>query len=224
MKKLKCLKCRHEWYPRSPKRPGVCPKCKRKNWDTVSEMKNDITQKELKRQLHYDPVTGIFTRKVSNTNCVKIGDVAGSKNCQGYIDIWINNKPYRAHRLAWLYMYGYWPENTIDHKDNNPKHKHHNWISNLREASYQCQQRNQKNGKNNTSGIKGVCWSNKTKRWRVVIGINKKQHYLGVFKTFDEAVCHRLAAEQCLGWGNCDSNSSAYQYIKENIIETNSKE
>lgn len=35
MKKLKCLnpKCLHEWYPRTPKKPKVCPSCKRIDWD-----------------------------------------------------------------------------------------------------------------------------------------------------------------------------------------------
>lgn len=33
MRKLKCLRCQHEWYPRTPKKPKVCPVCKRKNWN-----------------------------------------------------------------------------------------------------------------------------------------------------------------------------------------------
>jgi len=32
------------------------------------------------------------------------------------------------------------------------------------------------------------------------------------------AVCARLAAEQCLDWERCDSNSPAYQYVQNNII------
>lgn len=34
---------------------------------------------------------------------------------------------------------------------------------------------------------------------------------------FDEAVCYRLAAEQCLNWSGCYDNSSACKYVKENI-------
>ena len=35
MKKRKCLKCKHEWYPRNPGRPHVCPnkECHSVKWD-----------------------------------------------------------------------------------------------------------------------------------------------------------------------------------------------
>jgi len=174
---------------------------------------NTITQEELKRHLDYDPLTGIFTRKISNSPNTKIGDVAGTKH-KGYIEIKINKKQYSAHRLAWLYVYGYFPENEIDHIDNNPKHRHHNWISNLREASSQCQQRNQRNQRNNISGVKGINWHKKSNRWTVQMCINYKKIYLGIYKDFDEAVCVRLAVEQCVNWEGCDSNSPAYQYVQ----------
>lgn len=31
---LACLRCGHEWYPRHPKAPKVCPQCKRTDWQT----------------------------------------------------------------------------------------------------------------------------------------------------------------------------------------------
>lgn len=179
-------------------------------------MMRKVTHKELKRLLDYDSLTGVFKWKNLNSKAknIKIGDVAGSKNKRGYIQIAVNGKTYYAHRLAWFYVYGYFPENRIDHKD---QVKYHNWIKNLREASSQCNMRNSGNHKNNTSGVKGVGWDKKLNKWTAQITNNKKSKRLGYYNNFDDAVCARLAGEQCLNWSNCDSNSPAYQYVKENI-------
>ncbi|MDP8268305.1 MAG: hypothetical protein P9L97_06200 [Candidatus Tenebribacter davisii] len=173
-----------------------------------------LTYKELLRQLDYNSLTGIFIRKISNSSRVKIGDIAGSKNKKGYIQICVNGKLYLAHRLAYFHYHGYMPENQIDHED---QIKHHNWILNLREASDQCQQRNQGTPKNNTSGVKGVVWNKNRSKWIAQITLNFKNKGLGYYKDFNNAVCARLAGEQCLNWEGCDSSSPAYQYVKENI-------
>jgi len=175
-----------------------------------------ITYDKLKKAIHYDPLTGIFTRKVTISNKHKIGDIATSESGNGYLKIYLGTEQYLAHRLAWFYVHGYMPENDIDHKD---RVRHHNWIDNLRETSRTC---NLKNGTlrcDNTTGIKGVAKNNNKKfpTWRSNIVINKKQYCLGTHKDFDEAVCHRLAAEQCLDWHSCDLDSPAFAYVKENI-------
>jgi hypothetical protein len=61
--------------------------------------------------------------------------------------------------------------------------------------------------------VQGVSWDKQTQRWKAQIQIGKKKHYLGYHLAFLEAVCHRLAAEQCLNWGSCDSSSPAYQHV-----------
>ncbi len=177
-------------------------------------LKYNLAHKDLLRQLDYDPLTGIFTRKVSTSPNVKIGDITGCDNGHGYIVIGINKKQYMAHLLAWFHYYGYWPENMIDHID---RVKHHNWITNLREVTNQCNQRNCGNHITNTSGVKGVHFETRSGKWIASIYIMNKRKNLGAKKDFDEAVCHRLAAEQCLDWSGCDNNSPAYQYVKENI-------
>jgi len=169
-----------------------------------------LTQSKLKELLDYDPETGLFTWKVSRQG-VKKGSVAGSDSHDGYIKIKIDGKDYYAHRLAWLYEYGYFPENGLDHED---RIKHHNWIKNLREVSNQCNMRNTGNPSTNTSGVKGIYFANKAQKWRARMKLNGKNSHFGYFEDFTEAVAHRLAAEQCLDWSNCDSSSPAYKYIQ----------
>ena len=170
-------------------------------------MRNKLSKSELKRNVKYNSKTGHFTRKIAHGGS-KIGDIAGCKK-DGYIEISINDISYYAHRLAWLYVHGYFPEYGVDHKD---RIKHHNWIDNLRESTQQCNTRNTGNFKHNKSGVKGVYA--KGEKWIAQIKVNKKGYGLGTFTDFDEAVCTRLCAEQCLDWANCDSNSPAYLHVQ----------
>jgi len=34
IKSAKCAWCAHEWFPRSPQPPKICPVCKSINWQT----------------------------------------------------------------------------------------------------------------------------------------------------------------------------------------------
>jgi len=83
----------------------------------------ELTQEYLKSILHYDPDTGNFTRRVSNTNSTKIGEVAGTNTTtrtgKSYRRICINECVYYAQRLAVLYMTGKFPKDQIDHLDGN---------------------------------------------------------------------------------------------------------
>ena len=179
-------------------------------------MKSELTQKKLKELLRYDQVTGLFTWKVDAGNGVKIGDIAGCLHSRGYMHVRISGVGYKSHRLSWLFVYGYFPENEVDHID---RIRHHNWISNLREASRSCNARNTGNPATNTSGVKGVYWHKSRNKWYAQTKVNGKRKYLGSYKNFHNAVCARLMAEQCLNWEGCDSNSPAYNYVQENICQ-----
>jgi len=150
-----------------------------------------VNQEELKELLHYNPGTGIFTWLVNRTGGVKAGDVPCYKS-DGYIQISVNNKDYKAHRLAFFYMTGDWPKEQIDHK--NHVRDDNRWV-NLREATHQENQKNRTISKNNTSGVMGVCWNKKRKKWESNIWINGKQKHLGRFNDKFEAACSRKSAE-----------------------------
>ena len=172
-----------------------------------------LTQDELRRLIEYDPHTGVFTRKMPTGigGRFKAGEQLGNTHSKGYINIPVRGRSYYAHRLAFLYMVGYLPEQTVDHIN---RDRSDNRWSNLREASHQCQSRNCKLLINNTSGVKGVYWSKADRKWIVNIKIKRKTYYLGIFDCKLEAAYHRLAAEQCLGFPECDINSSAAQFIR----------
>ena len=72
-----------------------------------------LTQAELKELLHYDELTGIFTWAKTNSNKRQAGSKAGSiesKNWgNAYVFIRVNNRVYRGHTLACMYMTGKWP-------------------------------------------------------------------------------------------------------------------
>lgn len=143
---------------------------------------------------------------------------AGGLSKNGYIYIEINSESYLAHRLAWALYYDYFPENEIDHKD---RIRHHNWIDNLREASHVCNIRNKGIMSNNKSGVTGVSFNKKNKKWIGTIAItgNGKNIYLGSFKLFDDAVKARWEAEKKYKFPNCCTSSSSYSYLKnKNLI------
>jgi len=179
-------------------------------------MEKKLTQERLKELLHYEPETGIFYwKQIQGKNKKKVGDVAGTP-LNGYITIGIGGTIYLSHRLAWLYIHGYFTENQIDHINRN---RADNRICNLREVSRSCNRRNSGNPKNNVSGVKGVCWHKQSNLWRSRITHQGKKYNLGLYVLFDEAVCARLAAEQCLNWSNCDSSSPAYNYVQKMLGE-----
>ena len=151
-----------------------------------------IEQDLLKELLNYDPETGVFTWAVDRQR-YKAGTVAGSVNSHGYIQIGINGRTYKAHRLAWVYMYGGIPKGlTIDHIN---RTKIDNRLSNLRLATYAEQGQNLTLSVNNTSGYPGVSWQKSHNKWRARIMVNRKGISLGYFDTPEAANDARIKAK-----------------------------
>jgi hypothetical protein len=173
--------------------------------------KRKLLTQERVREL-FDYIDGHLVWQISRGG-VNVGDIAGSVS-HGYVQVKINNVNYRAHRLIWLWHYGYLPENDIDHLN---RIRADNRIENLREVGDVCNQRNTTNHSTNTSGVKGVCWNAEAGKWHANIMVNGKQYYLGYHLDFFEAVCHRLAGEQALDWSGCDDCSPALQHIRKEI-------
>lgn len=149
-----------------------------------------ISHEELKRHLSYDPETGVFTRKISNTASVTVGDEAGTM-CTGYLRIMVCGKRYLAHRLAWFYMTGKPANCLIDHINGD---RTDNRFSNLRLANRSQNGMNRNIQRNNKSGYPGVCWHKKLCKWTVSFKKNKKQVHVGCFDDLDEAISASMMA------------------------------
>ena len=124
----------------------------------------------------------------------RTGDEAGSveKNRRtSYRRISAFGKNLRAHQIAWLLTHRCWPSGEIDHVDGDGLN---NRIGNLRDGTRSQNQRNQRPGKRNRSGVLGVSWHSSTKNWRAHIWIDGKRKALGNFKRLKHAAAARLAA------------------------------
>ncbi len=142
-----------------------------------------LSQSVLKSELHYDPSTGVFTRNVARGNR-PAGCVVGTDDGQGYLKIQVLGHRHKAHRLAWLYMHGKFPDCEIDHINGV---KSDNRIKNLRLASTLENCRNRGVRSDNKIGLKGVSFHPATGKYRAKISFGGKERSLGLHNTPEQA-------------------------------------
>lgn len=162
-----------------------------------------MNQAELKRIAHYNPATGVFTRRTS-TQGKLAGEVMGhtkhKRDRPGrrpYKNITVSNKRYTAHRLAWLYMTGVFPPDQIDHINHDGLD---NRWENLRVVNNQENHKNQSLMSHNTSGFCGVYWHQRDQTWCAHIEVDGKAKALGRSKCKIEAVAIRMRANREYGF------------------------
>jgi HNH endonuclease len=158
-----------------------------------------LTVDRLKQVYLYVPETGQFLR-LQETNShngkAKVGEPAGSLSGERYIRIGIDGRVYRAHRLAWFYMTGEWPEYGVDHIDLDPTN---NRWENLRAADQSQNAVNTRRRKDNTSGFKGVS-KTANGRWQARLYVKGKKIVVGTYATPQEAFnAYRTEADKHFG-------------------------
>ncbi len=174
-------------------------------------MKATITHTRLKELLTYNPSTGKFFWNTGRNNQITSGSEAGTVHRTGYVNIIIDRKIYQAHRLAWFFINGYFPEYDIDHLNGD---RQDNRFLNLRHVSTKCNMQNQIKSSRNTSGFPGVTWGKKEGKWRGQVGVNGKNISLGFYTSALEAALARLTFEiQCPEW-TCNHRSELVKSIK----------
>lgn len=162
-----------------------------------------ITQERLKELVTYNPETGDFHWiPVQHKRPRRRLDlIAGGIGAHGYwlIQLTGSRKLWRAHRLAWLYVYGELPVLDIDHINNI---RHDNRIENLREVSSSVNHENLKVATSKSkSGILGVSLCANTGKWRADICVKGKRINLGLHGSAEEARQAYLEAKRRLHAG-----------------------
>lgn len=158
-----------------------------------------ITQELLRRDFTYNLDTGEFFRTVIRDrwgNETPVLRKVGTLRVDGYLDVNIGGDTYKCHRLAFLYVAGFWSV-SVDHI--NGTRTDNRWV-NLREVDKITNMRNRGINRNNTSGATGVNWFPDTSQWRARINLNGQRLSLGLFDTIEEAVEARRVAEAQIGY------------------------
>jgi hypothetical protein len=169
----------------------------------------------LRKLLRYDSETGALVwlsrdaddfgasthsreRKAAAWNARNAGTPALNANAgRGYLGGRIFDKAYKAHRVAWAVHYGEWPQDHIDHINHDRKD---NRIANLRVVTSEQNNRNTKLSSTNTSGVNGVSWCQKSKRWAAYIRVADRKIHLGQFRNIEDAEAARRKANAEYGF------------------------
>lgn len=155
-------------------------------------MKTDLTQEQVRAIFDYDDENGWLIRKKDEFGRV-VNRPCGHKpsRSHGYGVVGIDGRRYLTHRIIWLLVHGTWPDEELDHIDQN---KMNNRIENLRPATRAENCQNQGLRRNNSLGYSGVSWNKATKKFKAYIMVDNKEIYLGLFDIVEEAfLAYQLA-------------------------------
>jgi len=146
-------------------------------------------EEEILRKLSYNPHSGIFLWEETNYRKTPL-TCAGNLDKSGYIRIHVVGRKVAAHRLAWFFSHGEWPQQEVDHINGD---KSDNRINNLRLVTRSQNQMNSDKSK----GF-GVDFYKKYGLWRARITKDSVVKHLGYFETKEKAKCAYLEAKQKL--------------------------
>lgn len=147
-------------------------------------LKSKLTAARVRELFHYDPDTGVLTRRVSVGGGNYAGDVAGGKTPYGYLQVWVDGYMYLVHRIIWRHVTGAWPDPFIDHRDGDGIN---NRWSNLREATHAQNHQNLAIRATNKSGFPGVSWDASRGKWKAQITLNRRNRCIGRFDSPEAA-------------------------------------
>ena len=149
-----------------------------------------LTFEEANSMFRYEPGSGLVIWKVGKF----AGHRAGSLHKpEGYRQIKAGKKYVYEHRVIMLLVHGSLPKGIqVDHINHD---RTDNRLENLRLVTHTENGRNTKMHSTNTTGVIGTTYIKRANQYVAQIHIKGVNHYLGCFKTLEEASAARKAAE-----------------------------
>ena len=127
----------------------------------------------------------LYWRKKPAGN-VDVSTPAGSYDRRrGYRVIWINNKSYLGHRVAWKWVHGTEPGECLDHVGQEGVKVKRNHIWGLEEVTLR---ENLKRAASKRDWGSGITWHKRCRRWQAQWTCNGTNRYLGMFADKRDAI------------------------------------
>jgi len=127
--------------------------------ERLTHARGRLTYAQVSRHISYDPATGVFTR-LRNDKRADTSMTIGYRRVR--LSVGKQQHEMLAHRLAWLFLHGEWPENEIDHVNGD---RSDNRAANIRHVTRKQNARNISLRSDNRSGVLGV--NRHQKGWKV---------------------------------------------------------
>lgn len=175
------------------------------------------TVEQLRQLISYDPATGELTWRVRPPSMFLEGSRGREAVCKawnkkyagkpalraigshGYMGSRIMGVSVLAHRVAYALHSGGWPMGEVDHVNGD---RLDNRACNLRLVDSSGNKKNSCLRKDNVSGITGVNWQARDKKWAATITSGGKRLSLGYYSEIDDAIAARRSAERRLGFSD----------------------